>query len=108
MSTTLQKSIEALLSNAFGDTNSSITCRNVLLSACDPARYKADVGDLLYLDSTKKHAALEVISYRVLEQDSIERMIELKTAQRLRDTWCSDQERLSATDGALPQTPGYF
>ncbi len=81
----LMSSINRLLNHAFGDANSSRACRSALLGACDPGHYKFDYSDLLYLDSDNKQAALMVLNFRIVRMESIEKLIDPDTFQRLRD-----------------------
>lgn len=83
----LETGIQALLKHAFGDSNSSKASRDTLLGACDPNFFKFDFSDLLYLDRDNKRAALTVLNYRILEMDSIERLIDPESLMRLHEIW---------------------
>jgi len=90
MNDPITQSIKYLLENAFRDTRSGRTCRSALLAACYPGHYKLDLGDLCYLDGKNTKAAFNVLAYRLIELESIERVIGPEVFNRLHDAWVRD------------------
>lgn len=88
----LTASINQLLKHAYGDRGSSKVCRDALLAACEPGRYPIAYGDLFDLDGDNTDAALNILTYRLTTQDSIEGLIDREELQRLRNSWSQDHE----------------
>ncbi|MBO9432539.1 hypothetical protein [Sulfitobacter sp. R18_1] len=90
MNTNIIQSTKHLLENAFRDTPSGKTCQLALLAACYPGHYSLEFSDLCCLDGRNTRAALNVLTYRLVEFESIESIIGPETFNRLHDAWCRD------------------
>lgn len=90
MTATLSENIEKLLPNAFRDSNSGKACRDAILASCEPGFYKLDFGDLIHLDGANAAAALALLTYRLNEMDSVQRLMAPDQFQRLHDSWDRD------------------
>ncbi len=86
MTATLTENIEKLLPNAFRVSNSGRACRDAILASCDPDFYKLDFGDLCRLDGANTNAALALLTYRLNEMDSVQRLMAPDQFQRLHDS----------------------
>jgi len=57
------EAIQEILSHAYGDTGGSKRCAAFILSLWDGGKYKCDLQDLLYTDSSVHHQFLMVMDF---------------------------------------------
>ncbi|SFE63852.1 hypothetical protein SAMN04488523_1092 [Sulfitobacter brevis] len=94
---TIDENVRKLLLAAFSGTACSKVCRDTLLAAFDPTVYEISVGELWHLDQEMRKAALDVLSYRLLDSKSIESLIVPNQVLKLKNDWINDNPWYSKT-----------